>query len=200
MWLHRSPPTSPGSAHASQMDCTVSLSVQFARVPFLWLTLWLSLSSCCDSGSIVVSRNLTRSHLPPPLKHSVCFTLYFFFFFVFFYVAWVSALCGITATSEFFQHVQPVCFGPDTWTRVSIWVKVRSVSVALVGTLRHLLSLPLCQTLTDTHFLAGRQVDLSGWECGSCHLSKVEVALASHILLWLFFFYQHWSLFLNTTV
>lgn len=69
---------------------------------------------------------------------------------------------GIVAPSEFPHHVQPVCFGPDSWACVYIWVKVRSVSVALVGTLRHLLSFPLCQTLRDTHFLAGWQFP-TGW-------------------------------------
>lgn len=41
------------------------------------------------------------------------------------------------------EHVRLVCFGPDTWSCVYFWVKVRSVSAALVGTRRHLLCLPL---------------------------------------------------------
>lgn len=83
------------------------------------------------------------------------------FFFVF-CVACVSVWCGVTVTSEFPQHVQRVCFGPDTWACVYVWVKVRSVSVVLVGTLKHLLSLPLCQKVTETHLLAGWQFP-TGW-------------------------------------
>lgn len=81
--------------------------------------------------------------------------------------------------------MQPVCFGPDAWARVYIWVKVRSVSVALVGTLRHPLSLPLCQKQTRTFWQGDsfRQVDLCGGECGSCHLPEEELAVASRLLL-----------------
>lgn len=65
---------------------------------------------------------------------------------------------------KFLQHVRLVCFGPDTLSCVYIWVKVRSVSAALVGTHRHLLCLSLCQTQflylnthQQTHILAGHQ-------------------------------------------
>lgn len=62
---------------------------------------------------------------------------------------------------KFPPHVQLVCFGPDTFSCVYVWVKVRSMSAALVGTHRHLLCLPLCQTQflyshTDTHTDFGR--------------------------------------------
>lgn len=81
--------------------------------------------------------------------------------------------------------------GQTTRPCVYVWVKVRSVSAALVGTRRHLLCLPplpntvlvLTQTLTDTHTLSLWQAtsfslcDLAGWECGACHLSKVSASL-----------------------
>lgn len=86
--------------------------------------------------------------------------------------------------------MQLVCFGPDTLSCVYVWVKVRSVSAALVETHMHLLCLPLCQThslcsLIQTHthrhtdVLAGPQILTVRpclVECGLFHLSKVSAA------------------------
>lgn len=109
-------------------------------------------SSYCNLVLIIHS-NWSESHLPPTLKHSVCLTINCWRSCVLHASVWLAT----TLSSEFPQHVQAVCFGPDAWACVYIWVKVRSVSVVLMGTLRHLLSLLLCQTLTETHFLAARQ-------------------------------------------
>lgn len=158
-----------------------------------WQILWRTsdsllsyVCSCRDSGPIVVPINLNTF---TPGTGTVCL-LYVnncvgSCTFIFFWVPCVWVGRGIPASSEFPQHVQPVCFGPDAWACVYIWVKVRSVSVALVGTLRHPLSLPLCQKQTRTFWQddSFRQVDLCGWECGSCHLPKEELALASRLLL-----------------
>lgn len=90
------------------------------------------------------------------------------------YIAW-RGLTDELSSLKLPQHVQLVCFGPDTLSCIYVWVKARSVSAALVGTHRHLLCLLLCQT----HFLylhtpdahSGRPpgslcVGLSGWNVG----------------------------------
>lgn len=72
------------------------------------------------------------------------------------YVAFIDC----RAAKKLPEHVRLVCFGPDTWSCVYFWVKVRSVSAAPVGTRRHLLCLLLpktkfCTLFLLTHTLAG---------------------------------------------
>lgn len=64
---------------------------------------------------------------------------------------------------KFPQHVQLVCFGSDTLSCVYIWVKIRSVSVGLVETHRHLqdFAVPAFHTCGGEIFVQGERLSES---------------------------------------